>query len=72
MDNLSLHTKKALTDSLGEAVGTRLWERFEFHYTPKHASWLNQAEIAIGMHSHQCLGNGRIGNIMYLKAQTSA
>jgi transposase len=72
MDNLSTHTKKALTDTLGEPLGTKLWERFEVHYTPKHASWLNQAEIAIGMYSRQCLGNGRVGDIKYLKAQTAA
>lgn len=72
MDNLSTHSKKALTDSLGDDLGTRVWERFEVHHTPKHASWLNQAEIAIGMYSRQCLGNGRVGDIKYLKAQTAA
>ena len=72
MDNLSTHTEKSLTDALGEALGKRVWERFDVHYTPKHASWLNQAEIAIGMYSRQCLGNGRIGNIKNLKAQTAA
>jgi transposase len=72
MDNLSTHTKKALTESLGAALGTQVWERFEVHHTPKHASWLNQAEIAIGMYSRQCLGNGRVSDIKYLKAQTSA
>lgn len=72
MDNLSTHSKKSLTDSLGNSLGTRVWDRFDIHYTPKHASWLNQAEIAIGMYSRQCLGNGRIGNIKSLKAQTSA
>lgn len=72
MDNLSTHSKKSLTDSLGEALGTKVWDRFEVHHTPKHASWLNQAEIAIGMYSRQCLGNGRVGDIKYLKAQTSA
>ena len=72
MDNLSTHTKKSLTDALGESLGTQVWERFDVHYTPKHASWLNQAEIAIGMYSRQCLGNGRVGDIKYLKAQTAA
>jgi transposase len=72
MDNLSTHTKKALTDSLGDSLGTQVWERFEVHHTPKHASWLNQAEIAIGMYSRQCLGNGRFTDIKTLKAQTSA
>lgn len=72
MDNLSTHNKKSLTDSLGESLGTQVWERFDVHHTPKHASWLNQAEIAIGMYSRQCLGNGRVGDIKYLKAQTSS
>lgn len=72
MDNLSTHKKKHVIDSLGETAGTHLWERFEIHYTPKHASWLNQAEIAIGMYSRQCLGDGRIGELKYLKAQTEA
>ena len=72
MDNLSTHTEKSLIELLGEPAGKRLWEKFEVHYTPKHASWLNQAEIAIGMYSRQCLGDGRVGNIKYLKAQTAA
>ena len=72
MDNLSTHTEKALIDSLGEPQGKQLWSRFEVHYTPKHASWLNQAEIAIGMYSRQCLGDGRIGNMANLKAKTAA
>ena len=72
MDNLSTHTAKAVCDFFGEADGKRLWERFEIHYTPKHASWLNQAEIAIGMYSRQCLGDGRVRNIQFLKSQTLA
>lgn len=72
MDNLSTHSEKNLIDSLGEAQGKRLWNRFEIHYTPRHASWLNQAEIAIGMYSRQCLGDGRVGTMANLKAQTAA
>ena len=53
-------------------MATPLVMRFEIHYTPKHASWLNQAEIAIGMYSRQCLGDGRIGDIGNLKTQTKA
>ena len=41
-------------------------------HTPVHASWLNQAEVAIGMYSRQCLGDGRVGNIDSLKKKTSA
>lgn len=72
MDNLSTHSEKNMIDSLGEAQGKRLWNRFEIHYTPRHASWLNQAEIAIGMYSRQCLGDGRVGTMANLKAQTAA
>jgi transposase len=72
MDNLSTHTPKSLSDFYGDEEGKRLWSRFEVHYTPKHGSWLNQAEIAIGMYSRQCLGDGRIGTIENLKFQTKA
>lgn len=72
MDNLSTHKEKHLIECFGETEGRRLWSRFEPHFTPKHASWLNQAEIAIGMYSRQCLGDGRIGTIANLKIQTKA
>src|SRR5262250_1087367 len=45
MDNLNIHCRKSLIDSLGEQEGSYLWSRFQIHYTPKHGSWLNQAEI---------------------------
>src|SRR5882762_7001681 len=44
MDNLSSHHRRALVDRFGEKIGGLLWERFTVHYTPKHGSWLNQAE----------------------------
>lgn len=72
MDNLSTHSKKSLTDFYGEIEGSILWETFEVHYTPIHGSWLNQAEIAIGMYSRQCLGDGRIGTLENLKLETKA
>ena len=37
-------------------MGSEIWDRFTIHYTPKHGSWLNQAEIEIGLFSRQCLG----------------
>jgi hypothetical protein len=46
MDNLSTHKEKHLIEFYGESIGKDLWNRFEVHYTPKHGSWLNQAEIA--------------------------
>lgn len=72
MDNLSTHKEKSIIDFYGENEGKKLWEKLEVHYTPKHASWLNQAEIAIGMYTRQCLGDGRICNVENLKAQTKA
>ena len=71
LDNLSTHSEKSLIERYGEE-GKKLWSRFEVHYTPKHGSWLNQAEIAIGMYSRQCLGDGRIGTKENLIEQTRA
>ena len=72
MDNLNTHKKDSLIDMYGVEEGERLWKKFEVHYTPKHGSWLNQAEIAIGMYSRQCLGDGRIATLENLKTQTNA
>ena len=72
MDNLATHKEKHLIEYYGEKDGKNLWNKFEVHYTPKHGSWLNQAEIAIGMYSRQCLGDGRIGTIDNLKLQTNS
>ena len=72
MDNLNTHKEKSLIDFYGDEEGRRIWNRFEVHHTPKHASWLNQAEIAIGMYSRQCLGNRRIGDIVDLRKKTNA
>jgi hypothetical protein len=43
--------------------GKEVWERFTIHYTPTHGSWLNQAEIEIGIFSRQCLGTRRIPDL---------
>lgn len=72
MDNLSTHKEKHLIECFGEQAGKALWDRFEVHYTPKHGSWLNQAEIAIGIYSRQCLGDGRVGDMVNLTRQTKA
>jgi len=72
MDNLNTHKLKSLTDLYGEEEGERIWDRFEVHYTPKHGSWLNQAEIAINMYARQCLGKSRIPDIESLKKKTKA
>ncbi len=67
MDNLNTHTEKSVIRKYGEREGRRLWARFRVHYTPKHGSWLNQAEIAIGVMSRACLKNQRISSIAALK-----
>ena len=72
MDNLSSHTKKALVDKFGEEEGKALWDRFSVHYTPIHGSWLNQAELEVGLFSKQCLGKRRIGDIRTLRAEARA
>src|SRR5664280_3425619 len=72
VDNLNIHCRKSLTDHYGEIPGTNLWNRFTVHYTPKHGSWLNQAEIEIGLFSRQCLGKRRIGGIVNLRRQAKA
>ena len=70
MDNLNTHSKKSLVEFYGEDEGGRIWNRFEIHYTPKHGSWLNQAEIAINIYGRQCLGKSRIPNIEVLRKKT--
>jgi len=72
LDNLSTHTRKAVTDWFGERDGDWLWNRFTVHHTPKHGSWLNQAEIEIGLFSRQCLGKRRISSIEQLTTEAQA
>ena len=60
MDNLSTHTAGALYEAFPASEAHRLLHRLEFHYAPKHASWLNMVEIEIGVLRGQCLDR-RIG-----------
>ena len=69
MDNLNIHTRKALTDLYGEDFGGEIWDRFTVHYTPVHGSWLNQAEIEIGVFSGQCLGKRRLPDLKILRRE---
>jgi len=55
LDNLSTHTPAALYQALPAQEARRILRRLEFHYTPKHASWLNMVEIEIGVLRGQCL-----------------
>ena len=72
MDNLNIHRRKPLTGTFGAEVGGEIWDRFTVHYTPAHGSWLNQAEIEIGMFSRQCLGIRRIPDLKTLRRETRA
>jgi hypothetical protein len=71
LDNLNTHTGAALYDTFAPGKARRLLERLEFHYTPKHASWLNMAEIEIGVLSRQCL-NRRIDNAQTMAEEIAA
>ena len=72
MDNLNIHCRKSLTDYFGDQKGGDIWDRLTVHYTPKHGSWLNQAEIELSLFSRQCLGTRRIPELAKLKRETKA
>jgi hypothetical protein len=72
MDNLNIHCRKTLTDYFGEQAGGYLWNRLSIHYTPKHGSWLNQAEIEISFFARQCLGKRRISSLDLLRREARA
>jgi hypothetical protein len=54
-DNLNIHSKGSLYEAFTAAEARRLVERFEWHYTPKHGSWLDLAESELGVLTSQCL-----------------
>ena len=60
-DNLNIHKEKSLYATFSDDEAKRILNRIEFHYTPKHASWLNAAEIEINVMDIECTGR-RIGN----------
>jgi DDE superfamily endonuclease len=72
MDNLNIHSRRTLTNYFGMAYGGKVWDRLIVHYTPKHGSWLNQAEIEIGLFNRQCLGNRRISSLDSLRRESQA
>ena len=71
LDNLSTHSAGALYQTFPPDEARRVLRRLEFHYVPKHASWLNMVEIEIGVLAAQCLDR-RIGSIERLTAETAA
>jgi len=71
MDNLATHKAAALYDAFAPEEAKRIWDRFEFIYTPKHGSWLNMAEIELNVLMGQCL-NRRIDKIEIMKQGVEA
>lgn len=71
MDNLNTHVGASLYESFEPAEARRLLEKLEIHYTPKHGSWLNVAEIGLSMLSRQCL-NRRIPDKAALAKEVAA
>lgn len=71
LDNLNTHFAKGFVQVLGAKRAERLLKRVVFHYTPTHASWLNMAEIEIGILDKQCL-KGRIASAEQLMTAVEA
>jgi DDE superfamily endonuclease len=70
MDNLSTHKPAALYEAFPPEEAKRIWDRFEFIYTPKHGSWLNMAEIELHVLMGQCLKR-RIDNMETMQYEVS-
>jgi hypothetical protein len=71
VDNLNTHREKAFYETFSKDEAERILKRIEFHRTPKHASWLNAAEIEINVMDIECTGR-RIGNIEILAREVAA
>jgi hypothetical protein len=71
MDNLNTHTLASLYEVFPVAEARRLCQRFEVHYTPKHASWLNMAEIELSALDRQCLSQ-RLASLEIATQQVAA
>jgi len=70
-DNLNTHTKGAFYETFEPERAFALTSRIEFHYTPKHGSWLNIAENELSSMTRQCVANRRIGDIATLQRETT-
>jgi hypothetical protein len=55
MDNYGTHSAGSFYEAFSPAEAKRIWDRFEFVYTPKHGAWLNMAEIELNVINRQCL-----------------
>jgi hypothetical protein len=72
MDNLNTHVISSLYEAFPPEEAFRLAGRLEIHYTPKHGSWLNSAEIELSAMAAQCLGQRRIPELTALNAELAA
>lgn len=71
LDNLNTHRPASLYETFDAAEARRILKRLEFHYTPKHGSWLNMAEIELSVFSRRCLKR-RLGNEAALRREVAA
>ena len=71
MDNLNTHKEKAFHEAFGKEEAKKILKNLEFHYTPKHASWLNAAEIEINVMDIECTDR-RIGDMETLTHEVDA
>lgn len=71
LDNLNTHNPSSLYEAFPPEEARRILRKLEFHYTPKHGSWLNMAEIEISVLSRQCLQQ-RLPSVAQLEAQVTA
>jgi hypothetical protein len=71
-DNLNTHTPASLYEAFEPAEAKRLADRLELHYTPKHGSWLNMAEIELAVLAEQCLDRRRLADRVTLEREVAA
>ena len=71
VDNLNTHNEKSFYETFSKEEAEKVLSKIEFHYTPKHASWLNTAEIEINVMDIECTGR-RIGDMETLAREVAA
>ena len=71
LDNLNTHTAASLYEAFEPAEAKRIADKLEIHYTPKHGSWLNRAEIELSVLGRQCLDR-RLPDVALLTSETAA
>ncbi len=71
-DNLNTHTRGSFYEAFPAEKARKIVKRIEFHYTPKHGSWLNIAECELSAMTYQCVKNRRFGTIELLTQETQA